>query len=65
MLLRLFANMNVSVGTVWIACNYAMRKLEYSSRRAMIWICSGQSKIPAPAIFYFPPPSGGVNEPSV
>ena len=72
MLLRLFVNMNVSVGSVLVcsaaiksAYNYAMRILGYPGRRATILTCNGPLKTPAPTILPFPSPSGGVNEPSV
>ena len=72
MLLRLYVNMNVYVGSVLVcyvatksAYNYAMRILGYPGRRAMMLTCSGPLKTPAPAISPFPSPSSGVNEPYV
>ena len=47
------------------AYNYALRILGYSSRRAVIWICSGPLKTLAPTTFSLPSPSGGVNMPCV
>ena len=72
MILRLFINMNVSIGSILVcfvaiksAYNYALRILGYPGRRAVILTCSGPLKTLAPAILPFFSPFGGVNEPSV
>ena len=71
-LLRLYVNMNVYVGSVLVcvaainnAYKFIMRILGYPSKRATILTRSGSLKTLAPAILSFPSPCGGVNEPSV
>ena len=65
-------NMNVYVVNILVcsiaiksAYNYALRLLWHPSRRGAILICSGPLNTLAPTIFFFPSPSGGVNDPSV
>ena len=67
MLLRLYVNMNVPVGTVLVcsvaimsAYNCALRILGYLGRRATILTCSGPLKTLARVILHFPSPSSGV-----
>jgi hypothetical protein len=68
MLLRLYVNMNVSVGFVLVcsvtiksAYNYAMRILGYIGRRAILLTCSSPLKTMALAILpFFPSPFNGV-----
>ena len=72
MLLGLFVNMSVSVGSDQSVLQrstmrilYAPRIFGYPSRRATILTCSGPLKSPALAILTFLSPSNDVNEPSI
>ena len=72
MLLRLYANMNVSIGSILVcsvpimsAYSFSHRTLGYWGKQTTILTCIGPLITLAPVILPLPSPSNGVNEPSV
>ena len=72
MLLRLFMNKFVSVGSILVcfvttrsAYKFAMRLVGYMLRWPTILTCSSPLKIYGSAILHLPSPSDGVQEPSI
>ena len=64
-LLRMYVNINVSIGSILvcstaikIAYNYALRILGYLGTQATILACSGPLNTPTATILFFPTPLG-------